>query len=226
MKKKLEAVIFDLDGVIADTVELYYQAGKRLADELGIEFDRDMNQKIQGINRYAGMEMMLGDKLNEFSKEEVHRLGDLRSEYYRELIATISPENVLPGMSQLLQELKNAGTKTGIASSSSNASVVVEKLEVGQFIDFIVDIKQVKKGKPDPEIFLSAAEALGVGQENCVAIEDGEAGLTGILQTGMFSVGIGVHEEMKKAHWHVQSTSEITYSNLVQRWEQYQLSVK
>lgn len=218
MNKKLEAVIFDLDGVIADTVELYYQAGKRLADEIEVPFNREINQRIQGINRYAGMEIMLGERLTEFSNKEVLRLGDLRSTYYRELIETISAEHVLPGMSEFLQELKKAGIKTAVASSSSNAVVVIKKLGVAELIDQIVDIKKVKKGKPDPEIFLTAAKGLGVAPRNCVAIEDGEAGLAGILETEMFSVGVGPHKEMKKAAWHVQSTNEITYKKLQEKW--------
>jgi beta-phosphoglucomutase len=212
--EKLEAVIFDLDGVIADTVELYYLAGKRLADEVGVEFDRDLNQRLQGLNRYIGVEMMLGDKLKDYSKEQIRLLGDQKSDYYRELIGTLSVEHLLPGMKELLEELKKAEIKTAIASSSSNAVVVIDKLRINELIDHIVDITKLKKGKPDPEIFVTAAQELQVPEANCVAIEDGEAGLSGILQTDMFAVGVGEHKAMQQADWNVETTKEITLEKL------------
>ncbi|MCT8140032.1 beta-phosphoglucomutase [Anaerobacillus sp. CMMVII] len=217
--KRLEAVIFDLDGVIADTVELYYLAGKRLADELEVQYDRGLNQKLQGLNRYTGVEMMLGDKLKEYSREQIRVFGDQKSDYYRELIGTLSAEHILPGMKEFLEELKKAGIKTAIASSSSNAVVVIEKLGISELIDHIVDITKLKKGKPDPEIFVTAAQALQVPEANCVAIEDGEAGLSGILQTDIFAVGVGEHKAMQQANWNVSSTKELTLDTLRKKLE-------
>ncbi|MGX1982121.1 beta-phosphoglucomutase [Thermolongibacillus altinsuensis] len=216
---KLEAVIFDLDGVIADTVELYYIATKRLADEIGVPFDRTLNQKLQGMSRLSMVEALLGDQANEWTDEEKVALGNKRGEYYRQLIEQLTPHDVLPGMLQLLQDIREEGVKIGLASSSSNASFVVERLQVRSFFDYIVDVKTIKKMKPDPEIFLKAAQGLGVVPHHCVAIEDGEAGLRAIKETDMFSVGIGKHLTDLQPDWLVHSTAEITWSELKERFE-------
>ncbi|RXJ02769.1 beta-phosphoglucomutase [Anaerobacillus alkaliphilus] len=222
MVKKLEAVIFDLDGVIANTVELYFIAGKRLADELNVSYERQLNQRLQGLNRYKTVEIMLGSKLDLYTQEEIHEIGDRKSLYYRELLGSLSAKDLLPGMVEFLKELKTHDIKTGLASSSSNAHTVVEKLGIENYLDYIVDIKQIKHGKPSPEIFIAAAKGLSVDRRKCVAIEDGEAGLTGILKAEMFAVGVGAHKEMQRAHWQVDKTSEITYERLCEKWEEYQ----
>lgn len=129
----IEAVIFDLDGVIADTVELYYIATKRVADEIGVPFDRQLNQKLQGMSRQAMVEALLGEKAREWSEEEKRALGDRRGQYYRELIEQLSPNDVLPGMLALLCDIQRDGVPMALASSSSNARTVVERLGVRSF---------------------------------------------------------------------------------------------
>ncbi|MFN7252027.1 MAG: beta-phosphoglucomutase [Anaerobacillus sp.] len=216
--KKLAAVIFDLDGVIANTVELYFEAGKRLADELNVPYSRELNQKLQGLNRYKTVEIMLGDKVNLYSEAEICSHGDLKSEYYRELLETLSEKDVLPGILDFLNEIKEFRIKTALASSSSNADLVLKKLGVEKYIDYVVDIREVKNGKPSPEIFLLAAEGLGIAPHNCAAIEDGEAGLAGIMATEMFSIGVGKHKEMAKANWYIESTTELQLNTLLEKW--------
>lgn len=196
-------------------------AGKKLADELNVPYCRNQNQRLQGLNRYKTVEIMLADKACMYSEAEIHLLGDRKSDYYRELIATLSEKDVLPGMINFLKEVNDYRLRTALASSSSNASVVLKKLGVEKYIDFVVDIKQVRRGKPDPDIFLLAAKGLDVAPRNCAAIEDGEVGLAGILETEMFSIGIGPHEEMAKANWHVKSTNELKLNELLEKWEEF-----
>ncbi|AKS39706.1 beta-phosphoglucomutase [Anoxybacillus gonensis] len=216
----IEAVIFDLDGVIADTVELYYIATKRVADEIGVPFDRQLNQKLQGMSRQAMVEALLGEKAHEWSEEEKRALGDLRGQYYRELIEQLSPSDVLPGMMELLCDIQRNGVPMALASSSSNAHVVVERLNVRSFFDVIVDVKTITRMKPDPEIFLTAARQLRVDPSHCVAIEDGEAGMKAIKQANMFSVGIGVHLASLSPDWLVQRTTQLTWDELKKRFMQ------
>ncbi len=210
----IEAVIFDLDGVIADTVELYYIATKRVADEIGVPFDRQLNQKLQGMSRQAMVEALLGEKAREWSEEEKRALGDRRGQYYRVLIEQLSPSDVLPGMIDLLRDIQRDGVPMALASSSSNASVVVERLGVRSFFDVIADVKTITRMKPDPEIFLTAAKHLYVDPRFCVAIEDGEAGMKAIKQTNMFSVGIGNHLASLSPDWLVQRTEQLTWDEL------------
>ncbi|KFZ41643.1 beta-phosphoglucomutase [Anoxybacillus flavithermus] len=216
----IEAVIFDLDGVIADTVELYYIATKRVADEIGVPFDRQLNQKLQGMSRQAMVETLLGEKAHEWSEEEKRALGDRRGQYYRELIEQLSSSDVLPGMRELLCDIQRDGVPMALASSSSNARVVVERLNVRSFFDVIVDVKTITRMKPDPEIFLTAARQLRVDPSHCIAIEDGEAGMKAIKQANMFSVGIGEHLASLSPDWLVQRTTQLTWDELKKRFMQ------
>ncbi len=216
----IEAVIFDLDGVIANTVELYYIATKRVADEIGVPFDRQLNQKLQGMSRQAMVEALLGETAHEWTEEEKRALGDRRGQYYRELIEQLSPSDVLPGMWDLLCDIQRDAVPMALASSSSNASVVVERLGVRSFFDVIVDVKTIARMKPDPEIFLTAAKELHVDPSCCIAIEDGEAGMKAIKQTNMFSVGIGAHLALLSPDWLVQQTTQLTWGELKKRFMQ------
>ncbi|HWO97023.1 MAG TPA: beta-phosphoglucomutase [Bacillus sp. (in: firmicutes)] len=219
---KIKAVIFDMDGVIADTVELYYIANKRVADQIGAPFSRELNQKLQGISRLKTVEHIAGLSGRTLSDEEMAKMAEAKNEHYKSLIEQLSPKDVLPGVFNLLIELKQQNIKTAVASSSSNAGVVLEKLELIQMFDFVVDVKTIQNGKPHPEIFMKAADELGVPYENCAAIEDGEAGLAGIKKSGMFSIGVGEHEAMKKADWHVRSTEELSLTELLKRYRVWQ----
>jgi len=210
----IQAVIFDLDGVIADTVELYYIATKRVADEIGVPFDRRLNQQLQGMSRQAMVEALLGERANEWTEEEKAKLGERRGMYYRELIEQLTPHNILPGMYSLLQHIHNDGVPMALASSSSNAFTVVERLGVRSFFDVIVDVKTITQLKPNPEIFLTAANELGVDPRDCIAIEDGEAGIQAIKQAGMFSVGIGKHLAPLSPDWLVERTEQVTWEQL------------
>ncbi|GIW50320.1 MAG: beta-phosphoglucomutase [Anoxybacillus sp.] len=216
----IEAVIFDLDGVIADTVELYYIATKRVADEIGVPFDRQLNQKLQGMSRQAMVEALLGETAHEWTEEEKRALGDRRGQYYRELIEQLSPNDVLPGMMGLLCDIQRDGVPMALASSSSNARTVVERLGVRSFFDVIVDVKTITRMKPDPEIFLTAAKELHVNPSCCIAIEDGEAGMKAIKRTNMFSVGIGVHLAPLSPDWLVPRTTHLTWGELKKRFMQ------
>jgi beta-phosphoglucomutase len=219
MHKSLKAVIFDMDGVIADTVEFYYRANKKIADEIGVPFDRELNQKIQGLNRFKTIEIMLGDKNANYTYEEKLKLAERKNRYYLELIKDLNRSHILPGILELLKELKEKRIKTAVASSSSNAKTVLTRLGIMDCFDYIVDIAKIKKGKPNPEIFLTAAQELRVSPNCCAAIEDGEAGLKAIQEAGMFSVAVGAHLASSPAHWHVLSTKEITLKKLIERFE-------
>ncbi|WP_445489893.1 beta-phosphoglucomutase [Niallia sp. 03133] len=219
MTRELEAVIFDFDGVIADTVSYYYESTKRIAEELNVPFSKEDNLRFQGIPRAVLMDELVSRSNLSLSEEEKCELGNRKGDYYKELIADLNEEHMLPGVKAFLKELNAAGIKMAIASSSSNAPFLLERFGVRDLFTCVVDPHGLKKGKPDPEIFLTAADSLGVPYQNCAAVEDGEAGLCGIMQTPMFSIGVGEEAYLQKADWHIKSTSELQLNALYKKFK-------
>jgi beta-phosphoglucomutase len=212
----LECVVLDLDGVLASTAELHFRAWKRLCDELGIPFDRKVNERLKGVSRNESLQIILKEAGVDFPAEEKLRLAERKNGYYKELIGTVTPSDLLPGMSRLLAECKAAGIKLAVASVSHNVWEVVRRLGIQEMMDHIVDPAAVIKGKPDPEIFLRAAEMLGVPFECCVGVEDSQAGIRAIVDARMFAVGIGAG--LTAAHWLLKETSELTFEGLRERF--------
>ncbi len=204
----LEAVIFDLDGVITDTAEHHFRAWQRLADEISLPFDRELNERLKGVSRMESLEIILEHAGRTESLEDRVRLADRKNAYFRELIKAITPADLLPGIAALLGELRAAGVKTAIASMSHNVWDVVRSLGIEDDVDLIVDPAALVKGKPDPEIFLAAAEQLGVRFEDCVGIEDARAGVEAIKAARMVAVGVG--RDLPGADWRVDSTASLT----------------
>ena len=219
--RRIEAVIFDLDGVITDTAEYHYLAWKQLGEELGIPFDREFNEKLKGVSRLESLELILahGNRQNDFSMEEKERLANKKNGHYVELIKQVTPDDLLPNLLTFLKELKGAGVKIAMASASKNAFAVTQSLGVMEYFDHIVDAGTVKKSKPDPEVFLKAAKAVGVLPENCMGIEDAVAGVKAILEAGMFAVAIGDIEVLGEANVVYPSTKELSLEGL----EKFQL---
>lgn len=207
---RLEAVIFDLDGVITDTVEYHYLAWKQIADELNIPFDRKYNENLRGISRMESLELILKRGDQQYSLDEKLKLAEKKNEYYQQLINKMTPADLLPGIGSLLQELKAKGIKIGLASASRNARNVLDKLQIADYFDYIVDPTTLVKGKPDPEIFLVCAEAMKVPVQNCVGVEDAEAGIAAIKAANMKAVGVGRSEALRDADIVVQDTNQLT----------------
>jgi beta-phosphoglucomutase len=185
------AWIFDLDGVIADTAELHFRAWRRLAEELGLPFDRAANEALKGVSRMESLARLLGDRAADYGEAGLAELADRKNGYYRELVAAVGPKDILPGMAPLLESLKGKGASLALASASRNAPEVLERLGIAALFDAIVDPGTLAMPKPDPEIFLRAAELLGARLQDCVALEDAQAGIDAIKAAGMFAVGIG-----------------------------------
>jgi beta-phosphoglucomutase len=185
------AVIFDLDGVLTDTARYHYLAWKQLADELGIEFNETINERLKGIDRMGSLEIILEKSPKAYSLEEKLAMAAQKNLHYVEMVKTMTPTDTLPGALALLKKLKSKNIKVGLASVSKNAPLVVERLGISAFFDAIADAQRVKRGKPDPEIFLMVAEALGTEPKYCIGFEDAVAGVQAIKRAGMFAIGIG-----------------------------------
>ena len=208
-----ECVIFDLDGVITDTAEHHFRAWQRLASEIALPFDRELNERLKGVSRMESLEIILENAGQTASLKDKVRLAERKNAYFRELIEAITPRDLLPGIAELLGSLRAHGIKTAIASMSHNVWDVVRRLEIEPLVDLIVDPTRLVKGKPDPEIFLTAAEQLGVRFENCIGVEDARAGIQAIKEAGMVAVGVG--SDLPEADWLVPESRQLTYEGLV-----------
>ena len=194
-----EAVIFDLDGVLTDTAKYHYLAWKKIADEQEIYFDLAINERLKGIDRLNSLEIILEKAHRVYSTAEKERLISVKNDYYRSLIQNMSPQDLLPGVLEALKQVKKAGLKVGLASVSKNAFFVIDRLEIGAYFDYMADASKIKKGKPDPEIFLNVAENLNVKSTNCIGVEDAAAGVKAIKAAGMYAIGIGDSQILREA---------------------------
>ena len=214
----VKAVIFDLDGVITDTAELHYQAWKNLANSISIDFDREFNEELKGISRMDSLNKILshGGVEDQYTEQEKVELATKKNEEYKTLLVHLNPENIYPGIKELLDSLKESKLKIGLASASKNGPAILEYLQITDYFDTIVNPDSVANGKPAPDIFLKAAEQLGVSPQECIGIEDSEAGIEAIKKADMFAVGVGTTEVMKKAGADLvlTNTKELVWSQL------------
>lgn len=214
------AFIFDLDGVITDTAEYHYLAWKELAGELGIAIDRAFNEQLKGISRIESLERILAlDPSNaDISDEEKERLATKKNEHYKELTKSISPDDILPGIEQLIRDIREQGMKVALGSASKNASLIIKQLGLSSQFDYIVDAAKVSKGKPDPETFTTAADYLGIPYSECIGVEDAAAGVDAINGGGMFSVGVGSSDSLGHADYVVDDTSKLSFGKIIEQY--------
>lgn len=199
MSTRFKAVIFDLDGVITDTAHYHFLAWKRLADSVDAPFDEAFNEQLKGVDRMGSLELILARAPRTYTLEEKRALADAKNGHYQELIATMTPGDLLPGALRALEEVRAAGLKIGLASVSRNAFTVLDRLGIRDRFDDVVDAATVVNGKPDPEIFLTAAAHLGVDPKDCLGVEDAAAGVASIKDAGMFAVGVGSPDVLHRA---------------------------
>ncbi|MBE3067414.1 MAG: beta-phosphoglucomutase, partial [Chloroflexi bacterium] len=185
----IKAFIFDLDGVLVDTAEYHYRGWKRLADEEGLPFDRKENEALRGISRRESLLLIL--KGRTLPEEKIQEMMQRKNRYYLEFIRDVTPADMLPGASELLQEIHAAGLKSAVGSASKNASQVVQQLGIASLLDAVSDGYSVVNPKPAPDLFLHAAAQLGVPPAECVVVEDAAAGIQAAQAGGFPSVGLG-----------------------------------
>ncbi len=186
----VEAVLFDLDGVITATSELHYLAWKKLASLHGIEIDREFNETLKGVDRATSLQRILALGNKQVSDEQFNEMMDYKNKIYVDSLQTLSAADILPGIEQLLTDLRAENIKISIASASKNAPAIISRLGIEHLIDYIADPAEVKENKPAPDIFLLAAKGVGANIENCVAIEDAEAGVEAIKSAGAKSISV------------------------------------
>ena len=209
MDKEIKAYIFDLDGVLVFTDELHYLAWKKIADKLNIEFDRKINNRLRGVSRMDSLEIILEKSAKRYSEEQKKALAEEKNEYYRESLETMTPDDVVGKVREKLTELRNAGCKLAIGSSSKNTKLILNKIGMTDFFDAISDGTNITKSKPDPEVFLKAAEMLGIDPQYCAVVEDAESGIDAAKAAGMYAIGIGEAANYHKTDRPISSIMEI-----------------
>lgn len=213
---RFKACIFDLDGVLTDTALFHFQAWQRLASQLGIQFTEEQNELLKGVSRRRSLDIILESGGVHKSEEEKVALADKKNKWFVEDVKKMTSADILPGVKQFLDQLKEQDVKIGLASSSKNAPTIIEKLGIAHYFEAKMDGNSVNKAKPDPEIFLKCAEELGVEPKNCVVFEDAVAGVEAAIRGGMFCIGIGQEEILGKANYVMSGFENFTIDKLNQ----------
>lgn len=185
------AVIFDLDGVIVCTDEYHYLAWRRLADDEGIPFDRQTNERLRGVSRMRSLDILLEAADRTYTDQQKAAMADRKNACYVAMIQALTPSDVLPGALTIIDELKARGVAVAVASSSRNAGTILDRIGLPDAFDAVVDGNGISRSKPDPQVFLLAAERLGVCPANCLVVEDAHAGVDAGLAAGMRVLAVG-----------------------------------
>lgn len=210
-----KAVIFDLDGVIVSTDDYHYEGWKKIADEEGIYFDREINEQLRGVSRMESLEIILKKANKEYLTSEKLELASKKNEYYRKLLENLTSENILPGVKKVLEELKEKHIKVAIGSSSKNTLFILKKIDLENYFEAVADGNEIKNSKPDPEVFLLAAKKLGVVPEECLVVEDADAGVEAALAGGMKVLGVGFASNNQKANYRMEDLYLLDIKNVL-----------
>ena len=214
-----KAVLFDLDGVITDTAEYHYLAWKALAEELGIEgVNRSFNEQLKGVSRDDSLQKILDLGQLTVSSEEFAELADRKNRNYVDMIQKVSPRDIYPGILELLRALREKGIKIALASASKNGPFLLKQMDIEDYFDAVADPAKIAVSKPAPDIFLAAAEQVGVPISACIGIEDAQAGIQAIQAAGALPVGVGKAEDLGASIDLVPDTSHLTLPYLEEVW--------
>jgi len=195
---KPKAIIFDLDGVLTDTSEFHYQAWKRIADEEGIPFTRQENDEhLRGVDRRESLMYIIRGR--SYSEDQIQEMMDRKNRYYVDMIKKMTPNDLVKGGQELLQEIRQAGIKIAVASVSKNCRLVLERLNIMNYLDGVADGYSVSNGKPAADIFVYAAGLVNIPTSQCLVLEDANAGIEAAKTGGMQALGIGPQERFHGA---------------------------
>lgn len=205
----IKAIIFDLDGVLVSTDELHYRAWKALAGRLGVPFDRAKNDRCRGISRMASLDIVLEDSPTAYTQAEREAFAAEKNETYRAMLASLTPADTLEGVLPTLAELRRRGYRLALASVSKNAPLILERTGLDRYLDAVADGNCITRSKPDPEVFLRAAEKLGMACESCAAMDDALAGIEAGRAAGMLTIGFGDSAKNKAGDLNLERFDEL-----------------
>lgn len=206
---KHKAIIFDLDGVIVDTAKFHFLAWRKLANDLGFDISQEQNEQLKGVSRVHSLRQILKWGEKTCSEEEFERCLISKNEDYLASISGMNENDLLPGVKKVLDYLTSEKVPYALGSASKNARPILKSLKISNRFTAIVDGNDVSKAKPDPEVFLIAAEKLNVNPKNCIVFEDSLAGIQAANSAGMLSIGIGDATILKEADYNFSDFTEI-----------------
>ncbi|WP_313638813.1 beta-phosphoglucomutase [Paenibacillus sp.] len=209
MLQNMKGAIFDLDGVIVDTAKYHYLAWASLADELGFTFTEEDNERLKGVSRMRSLDILLEVGGLQFEEAEKLAMAEKKNRLYVEYISKLEESELLPGVKVYLTGLRSRGIGIALGSASKNAEFILNKLNITDLFDAVVDGNKVSLAKPDPEVFLITGQELGLQPDECVVFEDAEAGVQAGKAAGMKVVGIGKPEVLKEADLVIKGLYEL-----------------
>ena len=206
---KFKGIIFDLDGVICFTDKYHYQAWKQMADKEGIYFDEIINNRLRGVSRMASLEIILERAEKAYTEEEKEQMAYEKNETYKKLLYNMTTQDLSHEVKDTLDALRAKGCKLAIGSSSRNTKLILGQLGLADYFDAISDGTNITKSKPDPEVFLKAADFLGLQPEDCLVVEDAVSGIDAACAGGFESAGLGEAAEYEKCTYPMRSFGDL-----------------
>lgn len=206
---KYKAIIFDLDGVICFTDKYHYLAWKEMADGIGVYFDEVINNRLRGVSRMESLDIILERSDKSYSDKEKEDMAFTKNELYKKLLMQMTSADLSDEVKNSLDKLRAKGLKLAIGSSSKNTKLILSRIGLEGYFDEISDGTNITKSKPDPEVFVKAAQMLGLDPKDCLVIEDAEAGIDAAVAGGFDSVGIGEASKHPKVTYPINSFSDI-----------------
>ena len=207
---KYRGIIFDLDGVLCSTDQYHYQAWKRVADALPVDFDEQINQKLRGVSRVESLEIILKNYTGvPLTAEKKRGILEEKNQIYRHYIANISEEELLEGVKETLKELQKAGCVMAVGSSSKNAGIILSKLGIEGVFHAVIDGTKIIHSKPDPEVFQKTLEALHLSAGECIVVEDALSGVEAGHGAGMRVACVGQAARENRGDYNLEKLSDI-----------------
>jgi beta-phosphoglucomutase len=211
----IKGIIFDLDGVLVSTDEFHYYAWKMIADRENIYFDREINHRQRGVSRMESLGILLESSEKSYTDAQKNEMADTKNNEYRNLLKQLTPDDVLPGTLKILYQLKSRGIKLAVGSSSKNTPIILERTGLSKWFNAIADGNDITASKPDPQVFLIAAERLGLHVEDCLVVEDAIVGIEAARRANMSVLGIGNEQTMPGVNPCVASLEEINVEEIL-----------
>lgn len=206
---RYKAIIFDLDGVICYTDKYHYLSWKKIANELGVNFDEQLNNSLRGVSRFESLDIILTTYQGELSNEEKLYYADKKNSIYRKFLEGMTAKDIAPQVKDTMDKIREKGLKLAIGSSSKNTKYILKQLDLENYFDAISDGNNIVKSKPDPEVFLKASEFLGIDPQYCLVVEDAKSGIYAALAASMDCAAIGDGTKYNIANYNLDNFSDL-----------------